>query len=1086
MVLNLNHQTMKQSAPIELRREIARQGYVIHHDTAFNLSRVYGDHELEASAQDLTLEEIEAYKNKFDPYVDPIWREVVRAISIETISKETKASVKQLRRIERQQHKEDKQDILISDGLPWEARVMFQESRARRRRDLRSEIRACLNADPGRSSLRRKYETLLEMAKDTSIQDREERIFYLTEATKISKQYKRLTNAAQWRILAEDRFARGYNHDLNRLVGGLMRGGGAHAEPNFTDRRIISNFDPILKLMLSKTMRGFYDPTPLVNGMGRKRNKKKVEDFIAGGHHKDLLFRFGRKVVALDEPFLEFNHKMRGVFRVDIDKDFKIQDLYDAIQSCDCPMPNVVVSHYNANDADLIVRPHLYWVLRDSVNFGEKGRRRPQNAYQAINNELYRKLRPMGADPGAIHNGVRGKNPFSPHNRSYILNPQPYRLAGQRDYNVVDNLPALAVMMGISLFKTFDNQNGDGKPKDRASTAMPESGGSNRSWHFAKLTARKLIGSFKARASLEGDLIKDADRQIEFTNAIYDELVKAYADLPTERLERHAQKTASWFWQNHDPKYARKNSSVMSFNDGLNKTQKRSISAARTNEIRRVKTHVKMAAAADELCSVYDPEIEAAYLKEFEGHQIHRAPMEFTPFKNIPKAKLSRISRSGRATPYSVDPDLVDKIRRREISPDLLIQEINRKYDTVGLYTEPEDEAFSMPRPQYFARPDYGLYKKLGVVDDISRFIEIVHASIDQLERDSVYEKLQKYGLKAEVGLNISSSNGSLMKIEEYESFIYAFLFSTLLDKKNTSGYPNPSHPTLSPHQLPLDFPAMELNASKSDNALLAERVLGVELSEAGRSIQVRSLNGDIKTIETPLRASGEYGNESVRYLDVPCIGHGVDVEHFRIISISANRTGPRHESEEDQIDLPKNWDFKPKTRYAIERVMKENTAQRVDSRGLGRRQYVKNDLVNEKIREMNVELKEKATRASVNSNHVKGDCDHDRMSSFRLRVTASEKEMIDAQMSMFPTFKEEVVGPIDHGLSELDQRLFQYSFLHRQNLEIEPYDENDDRYYIRYYQDKEERERDDDIRFEGTFEAVKDLMLRCYLFESA
>ena len=77
-------------------------------------------------------------------------------------------------------------------------------------------------------------------------------------------------------------------------------------------------------------------------------------------------------------------------------------------------------------------RPHLLWLIAESVCFTEKGNKRPQSAWKNALKGLTAKLLPIGADPGGVANPHRHKNPLSPLWDRRILASEPYVIAPDR------------------------------------------------------------------------------------------------------------------------------------------------------------------------------------------------------------------------------------------------------------------------------------------------------------------------------------------------------------------------------------------------------------------------------------------------------------------------------------------------------------------------------------------------------------------------------------------------------------------------------------------------------------------------------
>lgn len=135
------------------------------------------------------------------------------------------------------------------------------------------------------------------------------------------------------------------------------------------------------------------------------------------------------KILALDEPWLVLNSKVRGVFRIDLDLTFRSWDtLRYEIEQLSLPcLPHVVVGHELPDGS--IERPHLLYFLP----FGSEVWFDPQDArcrrdimslWRGVHAGITRALLPLGADPGALANPMRIKNPLSPFWEIRIWNEQ--------------------------------------------------------------------------------------------------------------------------------------------------------------------------------------------------------------------------------------------------------------------------------------------------------------------------------------------------------------------------------------------------------------------------------------------------------------------------------------------------------------------------------------------------------------------------------------------------------------------------------------------------------------------------------------
>lgn len=132
------------------------------------------------------------------------------------------------------------------------------------------------------------------------------------------------------------------------------------------------------------------------------------------------------KLLALDCPYVVTNGEMRGVLRVELDRDLTDAELRAGLAACAVPMPTLVVGYRDA--AGRWLHPHLLWQLGNAVPFKGKGRRGPQGLWKATLAALTAALLPLGADPGGLSNALRVKNPLSPLWDCAVMAPQPYAL----------------------------------------------------------------------------------------------------------------------------------------------------------------------------------------------------------------------------------------------------------------------------------------------------------------------------------------------------------------------------------------------------------------------------------------------------------------------------------------------------------------------------------------------------------------------------------------------------------------------------------------------------------------------------------
>jgi len=143
---------------------------------------------------------------------------------------------------------------------------------------------------------------------------------------------------------------------------------------------------------------------------------------LQSGRSKDLMSGTDAKIFGLDEPYIVLNGEVRSVFRVDLDHVFPSWDalryeLEQLLEQLRLPcLPHVAVG-FEAEDGK-IERPHLLFLLpyNGGVWFSDDARCRKDimALWRAVLAGITKALLPLGADPGALSNAMRIKNPLSP------------------------------------------------------------------------------------------------------------------------------------------------------------------------------------------------------------------------------------------------------------------------------------------------------------------------------------------------------------------------------------------------------------------------------------------------------------------------------------------------------------------------------------------------------------------------------------------------------------------------------------------------------------------------------------------------
>lgn len=139
---------------------------------------------------------------------------------------------------------------------------------------------------------------------------------------------------------------------------------------------------------------------------------------LQSGRSKEVMAGTDAKIFGLDEPYIVLNGEVRSVFRIDLDHVFPCWDaLRYELERLPLPcLPHVAVG-FEAEDGK-IERPHLLILLpyNGGVWFSDDARCRKDimALWRAVLAGITKALLPLGADPGALSNPMRIKNPLSP------------------------------------------------------------------------------------------------------------------------------------------------------------------------------------------------------------------------------------------------------------------------------------------------------------------------------------------------------------------------------------------------------------------------------------------------------------------------------------------------------------------------------------------------------------------------------------------------------------------------------------------------------------------------------------------------
>lgn len=308
-----------------------------------------------------------------------------------------------------------------------------------------------------------------------------------------------------------------------RITDGLVWAGGyfsgKYYRPAFEHVGLKSDEHPLFKLFVTKTHRAFA-------GLQSGRGKDLVEDAT-------------EKLLALDEPYITVNRKMRGVIRIDIDCIFdSLEHMRMAVSACLAEhagipaMPNFSVGHISATGT--LIRPHLIWLIEHSVCFTSKGRAAPKTLFSQVEKGLCAALVELGADPGGLSNSGRMKNPISPFWHTEVIAQTPYQLdelKGSVDLNVSEQSLTKKVMASAV--------------PDGLQTASGE-----------RLTSNSFFNALRSYAYCRVPTFKAEDRGFPaFADAIEGYALSIASDEhKTRNLACNvAGRVSAWVWDRYDP-----------------------------------------------------------------------------------------------------------------------------------------------------------------------------------------------------------------------------------------------------------------------------------------------------------------------------------------------------------------------------------------------------------------------------------------------------------------------------------------------------------------------------------------------------
>lgn len=365
------------------------------------------------------------------------------------------------------------------------------------------------------------------------IEHRDDHEAYETAKRGIESKYDeikaRVETCRAYRLLSRERASKGFS-----WFGGKV--GEQHFKP-FDEVGFKSASDPVLLTFTSKLPKGRYYQSI------RKGVLRGVP--IVATNNKKFKETHPSKILALDCGWIETNPLMRGCIRVDVDESFEtLEELLTETRNASCPDPNIIVGTHSPEGR--IVRPHLYYILEDSVCWTERGRQGPKDLFRAAQRALTRKLAHIGADANAHSNPLRGKNPLSVFMDTFVVCETLYMLGGNRGSKT-----SLAGRLRLD-------------HDDWKRGRMKEGGTSNLIYSEAKWAARDLIGlyhpsSTKVKRTRTSPIDKREVRAA-FTARVIEIVSGCVKNIDAAHdIEKTCLKVVAHFWETYSPRKANQN-----------------------------------------------------------------------------------------------------------------------------------------------------------------------------------------------------------------------------------------------------------------------------------------------------------------------------------------------------------------------------------------------------------------------------------------------------------------------------------------------------------------------------------------------
>ena len=241
------------------------------------------------------------------------------------------------------------------------------------------------------------------------------------------------------------------------------------------------------------------------------------------------------KLEGLDEAYIEDNKALCGILRVESDHVLSRYSIGAVCRSAGVPLPNIIVGWRDASGNSH--RPHLLWLLHDSVPLRGANCQRFLSLYRGVLRGLTLALLPIGADPGGLLNSHSHKNPLCPDWHREVIAQQPYDLSAIK--RCVDVTVRMADLEGRAA-RAVDTLAAPGA--DHPDPVIASA--SNSVFRGLAMWARTEVGRLRAAGLGEADFAAHVARQGQtITTGMTGDAIRSESG-----ILRLAAKVSHWTW----------------------------------------------------------------------------------------------------------------------------------------------------------------------------------------------------------------------------------------------------------------------------------------------------------------------------------------------------------------------------------------------------------------------------------------------------------------------------------------------------------------------------------------------------------